>query len=377
MSAVRALIVMPLATPRGGTEYQLQQLVEHRAEARIEPTVAFLSSGPMVAWCRGQGVRAVELDAGRLRQPRNLARTIRALVTLAKRERCDVVIGWMVKGQVYAGLVALGARIPCVWLQTGVPSQRDPFDRLATLLPARLVVTVSRNVDGRQRRLRPRRATEIVYPAVDTARFDAVRIGDRHRLRARLGLPESGPVIGSVGRLERWKGFHILLDAVPHVLARHPDATFVLVGGPHEFDPAYARELHAKAERMRLNGQVRLVGEQANPEEWMHAMDVFVHLSDNEPFGMVVIEAMALGKPVVAGAEGGPTEVITPGVDGLLAPFGDHAALAGEILRFLDDGELRARVGHAAKRRADDFAVERFARGFGAAVERAATPRSS
>jgi glycosyltransferase involved in cell wall biosynthesis len=360
---------MPIATQRGGAELTLQQLVEYRSEAGLEPTVAFLQSGPMVAWCRRQGVPAVVVDAGRTREPRRLGRSVRALARIATEQRAEVMIGWMPKGQVYAGLAAIAARVPSVWLQAGIPS--GPFDVAATLLPAERVMTVSRTVDDAQRRLLPRRPRTIVYPAVDTARFDPARIGDKLAVRRRLGLPEDVPIFGSVGRLDRWKGFHVLLDAVPSVLERHPDATFVLVGGPHELDQAYAVELEGQAARMAQNGRVRLVGQQPNPEEWMQAMDIFVHASHREPFGMVVIEAMALGKPVIASAEGGPTEVITPGVDGLLAPYGDHRAFADAILRLLEDDELRRGTGHAAQRRAQDFTVQQFARQFGATVAEA------
>jgi glycosyltransferase involved in cell wall biosynthesis len=365
---VRALIVMPLALQRGGVELQLQQLVEHRATAGIEPAVVFLRSGPMVDWCRDRGVPAYVVDAGRVRHLRTLGRSVRAIARLAEQQRSDVVIGWLAKAQLYAGAAALVARRPSVWLQAGIPVGPAVHDRIATLLPARLVVTVSRTVDDAQRKLRPRRPTRIVYPAVDTERFSAERVGAVGAVRRRLDLPEDGPIFGSVGRLDRWKGFHVLLDAVPRVLERHPDATFVLVGGAHELEPAYADELHAQAARLGLNGRVRLVGQQPNPEEWMQAMDVFVHASENEPFGMVVIEAMALGKPVVASAEGGPTEVVTRGVDGLLAPYGDDRAVARAIVRFLDDGELRRRAGEAARLRARDFTVQEFARRFGAAV---------
>ena len=86
-------------------------------------------------------------------------------------------------------------------------------------------------------------------------------------------------------------------------------------------------------------------------------MDIIVHASDREPFGIVVIEAMALGKPVVAGAAGGPAEVITPGVDGLLAPFGDAPALAQALLRYLDDPALAARCAQGAALRARDFSA--------------------
>jgi glycosyltransferase involved in cell wall biosynthesis len=240
------------------------------------------------------------------------------------------------------------------------------------LLPARLVITQSRGVERAQRRLLPHHPTTVVYPAVDTHRFDAARIGDPRATRRRLGLPQDGPIFGSVGRLDSWKGFDVLLDALPDVAKQHPDATVVLVGGRHEFNPSYADELADRARRVGRDGRVLLVGAQPNPEDWMQAMDVFCHTSENEPFGMVVIEAMALGKPVVASAEGGPTEVITPGVDGLLSPYGDRQALATAILRYLGDEHLRLTLGQAARLRAQDFTVKRFAQEFGAAVASAA-----
>lgn len=368
---LRPLITMPVATQRGGAELQLQQLIEYRAEARLEPTVAFMRPGPMVDWCRKQGVPALVTDAGRLRQSQRLGRTVRALTSVAREQRSQVVIGWMAKGQIYGGLAAAAARLPSMWLQPGIPGVMAPIDRAATLLPTKLIVTVSKTVDAAQRKLVPRRPTTIIYPAVDTARFDARRIGEGREARRRLGLPGDAPIFGSVGRLDRWKGFHVLLDVFPEVLERHPDAVLLLVGGPHELDPSYAAELRAQATRLGRPERVLLVGQQPNPEEWLQAMDVFVHTSDNEPFGMVVIEAMALGKPVVAGADGGPTEIITPGVDGLLSPHGDRQALSGAILRFLGDDELRRRVGLAAKLRAHDFTVQQFAEQFGAAVAQA------
>jgi glycosyltransferase involved in cell wall biosynthesis len=327
----------------------------------------------MSGWCREQGVRSVTIEAGRLRQPRRLGRTVRALTHLAAADGTQVVIGWMAKGQVYGGLAAAAARLPSVWLQPGLGSGLVPIDRAATLLPARVVVTNSRGTDRLQKRLYPRHPTTVSYPAVDTARFDARRIGDQRTVRRRLGLPEAAQIFGSVGRLNSWKGFHVLLDAAPSVFERHPEATLVLVGGAHDLEPSYAHELRDQVARMEDLGRVLLVGHQDNPEEWIQAMDVFVHASRKEPFGMVVIEAMALGKPVVASAEGGPTEIITPGVDGLLAPYGDQRALATAILRFLDDGELRRTVGRAAARRAADFRVEQFADEFGAAIGDAVT----
>ena len=84
-------------------------------------------------------------------------------------------------------------------------------------------------------------------------------------------------------------------------------------------------------------------------------MDVFVHASDREPFGIVVVEAMALGKPVIAGADGRAGRSHHRRRDGLLAPYGDAESLARAILRYLDDHAFAARVGAAARTRAAVF----------------------
>jgi glycosyltransferase involved in cell wall biosynthesis len=359
---------MPLATQRGGAELSLLQLLEYRELCGLEPTVAFLEHGPMVQWCRDRGVPGVVLAAGRLRHTHRWLGTVRALSQLAQEIRAQVIVGWMAKAHLYGGPAATAARVPSAWFQPGLPSGLASLDRIATIIPAQHVVVVSHFVEQAQRRLVPLRSTTVVYPAVDAERFASERIGDVQATRRRLGLPEHGPIFGSVGRLDSWKGFDVMLRAVPAVATRHKDATFVLVGGPHEFNPEHAERLRAQAQALGLGARVRLVGHQPNPEEWIHAMDVFVHASRNEPFGMVVIEAMALGKAVIATAEGGPTEVITPGVDGLLSAYGDSLALGTAINRLLDDPDLGRRLGEAARRRAQDFSVQRYATELGAAI---------
>jgi glycosyltransferase involved in cell wall biosynthesis len=372
---LRVLVTMPVAEQRGGSELQLQQLLEHRTEARLDPIVAFMRPGPMLDWCHERGVDATMVDGGRLRYPTHTARSVGALARLARRTEARLVVGWMCKGHVYGGPAAALARLPSAWLQPGLPSPRSPIDRTACLLPARVVITVSRHVDEVQRAFAPRRPTRVIYPAVDAERFNAGRIGERSAVRRRLGLPDSALIYGSVGRLDRWKGFHHLIDTLPAVLHRYENALLVLVGGPHELEPGYADELHTQVERQGLADRVLFAGRQGNPEEWMRAMDVFAHTSQGEPFGMVVIEAMAVGTPVIASAEAGPTEVITPGVDGLLSPYGDVEALAAGVIRLFGDPALRDELSQAGVRRAGDFDVKAFARTFGTAMAEAANAK--
>jgi glycosyltransferase involved in cell wall biosynthesis len=267
----------------------------------------------------------------------------------------------MTKGHAYGGLAALLARRQAIWYQHGAPGRRDPLERLATAFPARGIITVSRAAAVAQQAIGSVSTTRTVYPGAELDRFDAARLPAPADLRATLGLPCSGPLIGIVARLQRWKGVHVLVDAMALVRESRPHAHCVVVGGSHHLESGYLAEVERQVAVLGLEQHVTFAGLQANVPEWMQAMDVVVHASDREPFGIVVVEAMALGKPVIAGSEGGPREILTDGVDGLLVPYGDSAALAAALRRYLDDPQFAQRVGVAARRRAADFSAPRYA----------------
>jgi glycosyltransferase involved in cell wall biosynthesis len=136
----------------------------------------------------------------------------------------------------------------------------------------------------------------------------------------------------------------------------------VIVGGAHDLEPDYERYLRQAIADLGLRDHVTLAGLQRNVPQWMAAMDVVVHASDREPFGIVIIEAMALAKPVVATNAAGPTEIITPNVSGQLTAYGDAAALAAAILRYLDNPPFAATIAAAARRRALEFSTQSYAR---------------
>lgn len=367
---MRALVVMPLAEQRGGGELMLLHLIEHGRGLGVEWSVVFFSDGPMVEAVREWGVETFVVPSGRLRQPHRMAAAIWRLRQLIRQIRADVVLSWMGKAQIYGGTAAALARVPAVWYQLGLPERPCSQDRIATALPARLVLTCSRTASEAQAKIWPRRETRTVHPGVDLSRFDPTTLPTPAECRAKLGLPEKGPLIGIVGRLQRWKGMHHLVEAMPAVLAEHPDAHAVIVGGAHAFEPEYPAELQRRIEAFGLEDRVILAGLQANVPEWMQAMDVVVHASDAEPFGIVVIEAMALGKPVVATNTAGPAEIITDGIDGRLWPAGDVATLAAALLQQLSPAGPS--VAERAAGRASAFSVGSYARAVAEATHAAA-----
>ena len=236
--------------------------------------------------------------------------------------------------------------------------------RLATLIPSRAIITLSKDGKEAQSRIFPHRPTPLVYPGVELNRFDPTILPSPTEARRKLGLPEHGAIIGIVGRLQRWKGMHVLVEAMPQILQKHPDAHCVVIGGKHAFEPDYEDFVKTQIADLGLQEKVIMAGLQQNVPEWVQAMDVFVHASDKEPFGIVIIEAMALGKPVIAGYAGGPTEIITDGAEGLLTPYGNADALANAVIRYLDDSEFASQMAIAARKRALEFSTRRYAENF-------------
>ena len=372
MSELRVTVVMPLGTALGGGELMLRQLLTHGRGQGVEWTVVFLRDGPMVEEARALGHTVRLVNAGRFRNIAARVRAIFAIAHIARESRADLVLGWMVAGQLTAGAAAMIAGIPSVWFQVGTP-RPDWLDRIATLLPARGVLVLSRAAAAAQARVWPRRKQWLVYPGADLSAFDPARLPSPASERARLGLPVTGPLIGMVGRLQRWKGMHVFVSAMARVHQSRSDVRAVIVGAPHETEPEYAIELQRQVGALGLDRVVTLAGFQSNVPDWMQAMDVIVHASDREPFGIVVIEAMALGKPVIAGSGGGPAEIITDGVNGLLAQYGDAGSLANAILRYLDDHALAARTGAAARIRAAAFDDRTYATNVIAALRESAS----
>ncbi len=368
----RCTIVMPLAEQLGGAESMLLELVRHGGNLGFEWRIVFLEDGPMVAECRAAGAQATVLRAGRLRQVHLYAGCVARLARELRRERADVVVGWMTKAQLYAGPAAWLTGTPAVWCQQGMPSGRSALDRAATTLPARGVLAVSEAAGRAQRALRPHRAVEVAYPGTDIERFDPARLPEPAEARARLGLPAEGGLVGIVSRLQRWKGVHVLIEALPNVLEEHPELHCVVVGGVHHLEPDYEPYLRRTVAGLGVEERVIFAGRQTDVPLWLQAMDVAVNASAAEPFGLTIVEAMALGKPVVAMAGGGPLEIVRDSVDGLLVPPGDTRALASAISRLLGDRELAARLGMAARERADEFSSPRYAARFDETIRRLA-----
>jgi glycosyltransferase involved in cell wall biosynthesis len=163
--------------------------------------------------------------------------------------------------------------------------------------------------------------------------------------------------VGTVGRITRWKGQDDFLRAAALVAETHPDVRFVVVGdcvsspAEQEADEAYREELHALADELGIADRVVFAGYRQDIPAAMNAFDVFVLPSHDEPFGIVVLEAMAARRPIVATRAGGVPAIVRHEEETLLVPARDAEAMADAIVRLLDDPELAQRIARAAAER--------------------------
>jgi glycosyltransferase involved in cell wall biosynthesis len=179
--------------------------------------------------------------------------------------------------------------------------------------------------------------------------------GDGSRVRADLHVGPDDVLVGIVCRLDPWKGVDTFLEAAARVAAREPRGVVAVVGGPIIGQESYEAVLHAKARGLGIADRVRFTSWRYKPDampDVHRALDILVLASlEPEPFGLVVLEAMATGKPVVATAHGGPLEIIEDGRSGDLVPPGDPEALAEALMALIHDSARRARVGVLARER--------------------------
>lgn len=320
----------------------------------------FLSDGPARGWLEEVGCPVTVLSAGRTRQVHRTLSTIRRLAALARHS--DVIISNQSKGHVYGGLAARIAGRPAVWWQQGIP-ERSSIETVAAAVPSAAVVVSSYESERAQRRLTPRRRIQLIHLGAEVQSI-ALRVGSGHDLRESLGW-SNNQIVGIVGRLQAWKGQEVFLQAAAQLTQDHPDSRFVVVGGAIlGWEGDYPQHLARLAINLGISERVYFAGHQDDVYPWFDAMDVVVHASFGEPFGLVLVEAMALAKPLVATAAGGPLEIIEDGVSGLLVPSGDADALAGAVRRLLSDSSLTASLSIAARERAEQFSSEHMARSF-------------
>jgi polysaccharide biosynthesis protein PelF len=193
----------------------------------------------------------------------------------------------------------------------------------------------------------PESAVEIPS-VVDLTEFDP---DHRPAARAELGAKADEPLIGWVGRLDPKKRVEDFVEAAGLVIRRRPDARFAIIGGIDAFFPEYRDRLVERAGELGLADRLIFTGDRGDVPRLLSGLDLFCWLSRGEGMPHVIAEAGAAGLPVVATRDGGTPQQIRDGISGLFVPHENPPAVARELLRLIEQPELRARLGAALRRK--------------------------
>lgn len=346
-----------------GAEIAMERVIDALRDD-IDASVLTFQAGPLVDRFRNSGVPVHVVAAPALLQDVRrgearvgaraflagpvLVRQVAAVARVLRRVRPTVVHANSLKSGLVCSLAGRLAQVPVLW---------HVHDRIASdYLPGH----AARAVRFALRHL-PSRVIANSHTTRETLGLEDVAvIPPPVPPTPRLAAPKDRPVrFGIVGRVTPWKGQDVLLRALVKVTASVPTSA-VIIGAPlfGEEDERYRDQLVALSRIPPLAGRVEFRGFVEDITAELETIHVLVHASTlPEPWGQTVIEGMAAARPVIAAAAGGPTEMITNGVDGVLVPPGDTDALSAAMSTLAEDEDLRERLARHARARAEELAT--------------------
>lgn len=291
-----------------------------------------------------------------------VGRAMARLTSLIKRGGFDLVYCNGTNADFAGGLLAKTSGVPVLWhvRYTSLPKAvRGLHDRLAASEGVKRIICVSNASAG----LFPHcpEKVRVIHNALDTEEFDATSI--EPTLKRELGLPTDAVVFGSQGRILPRKGYVEMVQAAKIALAgmtedeRRRSYFAVLGDTPEDIRPDHLAECRALVRTLGLEDKFRFLGFRENIKPYAADFDIAIVPSVYpDPLPRAVIEAMALGKPVIAFDVGGVAEMLKDGSTGTLVRVGDCDALAAQMLRYLRDPSLRETHGRAGRTRVErDF----------------------
>lgn len=357
----------------GGSFYSLLFLVDGLDKNRFDPLVIFYSENSLIPTYRDAGIDTRVLPkprpyqfahaiskhglpgrlVGKLLAPlQKMMNLLRFLIMpvinkffYLRKNRIDLVHlnnsiirnnDWMIAAKL--------AGIKCITHERGI---NDSYPRLARWLAPRLdaVICISHAVANNMTRCGiPADNLHIIYNGLDP---DVIQItADDHALRAEYHINPNDPIIGIIGNIKEWKGQKSVVLATALVKERFPDVRCFLVGDTAEADIYYKEEIKKLINEHNLEKNIIFTGYQSNVANYINLMDIVIHASvEPEPFGRVLIEAMALKKPLIGARAGAVPEIIVENVTGLTFTPDNSSELASCTMQLLDEPDKATQMG--------------------------------
>jgi glycosyltransferase involved in cell wall biosynthesis len=364
----------------GGSHQALFDTARLMDPSRFQPVVVFYQDNRFVAPLRELGIevhvwkreheleRAPHDEGRRLGQLASVIGAVRRRVRLLRDSRIDLVHLNNSPSLGYDDWLpaALWLGIPCITTVMGTPYE-FPSGRIRRALISRfdrLAVISDNAVEGLRRGGYPEAMLTKVNLGIDLEAFQgAVRV-PAERVRESLGIPPDRMLVVMVANLREWKGHSGVVSALEQMAPDQRSRLHVaFVGVARPEDQAHLQRLQERLARAGAAREVSWLGARTDVPDLLNAADVALHASTYpEPFGLVLVEALAMGKPLIAARRGGPVEIVTPDT-GILFDPDDPVELVEALDRLLEAPDLRKAMGAAARLRAQHFTARRMTDG--------------
>jgi glycosyltransferase involved in cell wall biosynthesis len=340
----------PSGVSHGVTTYYLNVVPPLSRE--VDLTVCMLREAhPAARELERAGIKPIFLGAHRM-DPF----VVRQVASLAKERGCRILHAGGIKATLVARIVArlLDASVLVhVHDNKIAPAPMRYLHRLFAR-PTDLGICVSRAVGetAQTSYYVARDRLRVVYNGIDLSRFRRIAPDARPRVRAELGIPSDAPVLALIGRFYPVKGHEEMLRMMPAIAARCPDVVLVMAG-----DGPCRAACESLAAQLDIRSHLRFLGQRNDVADLLQASDLVVVPSQTEGFPLAVVEALAIGRPVVAYDVGGIGEAVDDGQTGQLVPARDMDAFVAAVVSLLDDRAALAAYSKRASVAAEKFSI--------------------
>ena len=341
----------------GGSETHIVRLADQmRKRGHDARLLCVFQEGRLGSWARQLGIPLEALEQKKWRLPALLG-----IYHWLKKNPADIVHTYLFGLHLFAGLPARLAGVPVVvssrrGVDLSQPEKIRWLEMAGNFFSDRVVACADAVRDWvlKRENINPSKVLTL-YNGVDLSTFSPEQSG--RAIRAEFGIPDAVPLVGTVANFSDMKGYPDLIDAAALILKQRPECRFLFVGaGPLE------TEMRNKAERLTGRGKIFFAGSRRDVPQLLAAMNIFAFCSYWEGVPNVVIEAMAMARPVVSTPAGGVPEVITDGVNGLIVPMRAPQLMAQAILTLMENPDKAQAFGMAARRTIETrFSLERMA----------------
>lgn len=329
----------------GGGQKSLLLLFKHLDRARFNPILLCPAEGDLSAAARSMDIKTLIMDVPAL--VRLNVFIIMKLFRLIKNERIDMIHTDGPRHTFYLGIAAYCARLPLIWHVRVSTPEPYLYERLLYSLSTR-IISVSHAAARRFKHMPEfKNKVSVIHTAVDLDEYhlmdDSLAVGIR-----------TAPRIGIIGRIEPEKGTEDFIKAAAIVLKKHPSVRYLIAG---EGNSSFINYLKNSVLSLSISDKIEFVGYQKEVRPFIAGLSILVNASKfigktgGEGLPRVVIEAMSLGKPVVATDVGGNSEAVVNGQTGIIVPPDDSSALAQAIMTLLSNVERMKMMGRKGRER--------------------------